>query len=100
MERVAAVFLLRQDGAALMQHRDNKPEIARPGMWVMPGGHCEPDETVEQCAIREFSEETAYQCDHVRLIGCVPDINDLTGEKYELTAFWAVCDGVQNVRCL
>lgn len=28
------------------------------GCWVFPGGHCEPDETVEESAARELMEET------------------------------------------
>ena len=33
---VAAVFLLRDDGAVLLQHRDDKPDISHPGQWVPP----------------------------------------------------------------
>jgi hypothetical protein len=37
-ELVCGVVLLRADGAALLQLRDDKPEIRDPGIWVFPGG--------------------------------------------------------------
>jgi 8-oxo-dGTP pyrophosphatase MutT (NUDIX family) len=39
--QVCGVVLLREDGAALLQHRDDIPGIADPGLWVFPGGHRE-----------------------------------------------------------
>ena len=51
-ERVSAVILLRDDGAALMQHRDDKPGLRNAGMWVPPGGHRDPGEEAVACAGR------------------------------------------------
>lgn len=39
--------------------RDDKPEIAWPNYWDLPGGLREPGETPAACAIRETREETA-----------------------------------------
>ena len=44
---VGALFLLRDDGALLLQLRDEKPNLRHAGMWVPPGGHIEADESVE-----------------------------------------------------
>ena len=44
---VAGVVLLRDDNAALLQLRDNKPGLNAAGLWVFPGGHCEPGESLE-----------------------------------------------------
>jgi 8-oxo-dGTP pyrophosphatase MutT (NUDIX family) len=98
--RVAAVFLLRADGAALMQHRDDKPGLHHAGQWVPPGGHCEPDERIEDCARRELLEETAYDCPHPHYLTTVIDDLDPEFPAYQLAIFWARYDGIQPVRCL
>ncbi len=36
-----------------------------PRIWSLPKGHVEPDETIEQAAVREVREETAIQADIV-----------------------------------
>ena len=37
--------------------RDDKPDIPWPGMWDLPGGGREGDETPETCVLRETREE-------------------------------------------
>ena len=32
-----------------------------PGAWVLPGGHIEVGESLEECAIREIKEETGIE---------------------------------------
>ena len=59
---VGAIFLLRDDGALLLQLRDDKPNLRHAGMWVPPGGHIDDDESIEQGTRREFLEETDYVC--------------------------------------
>ena len=95
--RVTAVYLLRDDGAALLQHRDDKPGISYPGLWTPPGGHCEDGESVEECARRELHEETGYLCGALSWLRTLrsPDASD----PAELTVFWSRYDGVQPVTC-
>lgn len=97
--QVAAVLLLRDDDAALLQHRDETPGLPRAGMWVPPGGHCEPDEPPEACARREFEEETAYALGReLRYLARVRD--DVgAGPAEWLTVFWAPYDGVRQPVC-
>ena len=99
-EVVAAVVLLREDGAALLQHRDDNPGLRDAGMWVPPGGHCEPGESIEACARREFLEETEYQCDELNWLDSFHFNQEDEWPALHLTVFWARYDGVQPARCL
>lgn len=36
------------------------------GQWQFPGGHLDPNETGDECAVREVLEETAVRCTLVR----------------------------------
>lgn len=51
------IILVNKVGAVLLQLRDNKPTIAFPNMWVIPGGMLDPDETAAACIAREVREE-------------------------------------------
>lgn len=44
-------------GGLIAYKRDQKPEIPFPGMWDLPGGGREGDETPTACALREVREE-------------------------------------------
>ncbi len=96
---IAAVVLLRADGAALLQRRDQKSGLPHAGQWVPPGGHCEPDETSEGCARREFAEETAYSLAEVRYLMRFVDDNVEGAPSAWLTVFWARYDGLQQPIC-
>jgi len=97
-ERVGAVILLRGDGAALLQLRDDKEGLRNAGMWAPPGGHAEPVETIEICAHREFLEETDYNCSNLQLLTDFED--SIAGwPTYRLTIFWDFYDGVQKTCC-
>jgi 8-oxo-dGTP diphosphatase len=97
--KVASIFLLRDDGALLLQHRDNKPGLPLAGKWVPPGGHCEAGEDIKVCARRELSEETGYKCDRLHLLYEFIDRNVEGHAPYPLTVFWATFDGVQKLEC-
>ena len=97
---VSAVLLLRDDGAALLQHRDDKPGLRHAGMWTPPGGHSEPGEPPERCARREFLEETAYDCRELHwLIGLDYNHED-GGPVQQLNFFWSPYDGLSPFTCL
>ena len=50
----ASALLLNEDGRVLIhQHK-------RLGLWLLPGGHIENQETVAEAAAREALEETGY----------------------------------------
>jgi 8-oxo-dGTP pyrophosphatase MutT (NUDIX family) len=91
--QVVGVVLLRDDGAALLQHRDDISTISDAGLWVFPGGHLEWNETPREGAAREMEEETCYRCHNLR-----PLIR-LVVEEAELLFFWEKYDGRQQVAC-
>lgn len=90
-------MLLRGDGAALLQHRDDKPGLNHANLWVPPGGHAEPGEAIEACAWREFEEETDYACEDLRFLS---RFEDRVGDQLmQLTMFWDRWDGVRQPVC-
>lgn len=96
---MAGVVLLRADNAALLQLRDEKPGLRHAGLWVFPGGQCEPGETVEQCARREFLEETGYLCETLLPLTAFTYDQDDNNPPDQVTFFWGRFDGVQPVSC-
>jgi 8-oxo-dGTP pyrophosphatase MutT (NUDIX family) len=96
---VCGVLLLRGDGAALLQLRDNKPEISDPGIWVVPGGHSDPGEAPIQTAAREFEEETCYRCSRLRPVAEFSAAELGYSRDYRLCFFWENYDGRQAIEC-
>ena len=99
-KRVAGVVLLREpDGAALLQHRDDKPGLPHANLWVPPGGHCDPEEAWDVCAAREFLEETGYLCRDLRFLAEL-DVDEIPcSPPLRLRVFWDVYDGRQTIVC-
>lgn len=97
--RVAGVALLRADGAVLLQLRDNKPGLPAAGQWVLPGGHCELEETCQDCARREFGEETGYDCPELLPLTEFYYTSPDNGQLYWLSFWWTRYDGVSPLRC-
>jgi len=95
---VGALFLLRADGALLMQLRDEKPDLRHAGMWVPPGGHIEMDESVEHGTRREFFEETDYLCSKINWLQMI-EIKHQNWPTYLLGVFWDYYDGIQKTTC-
>ncbi len=96
---IGGVVLLRQNNAALLQLRDKKPGLNAAGLWVFPGGHCEPGESPEAGARREFREETGYECGELRWVTTFLHPSDDGRSIYRLGMFACRYDGVQPVHC-
>lgn len=62
---VAAAILLNQDREVLLVKRKKEP---RKGMWCLPMGFAELDETIAHASLRELEEETGVKGNVSRLI--------------------------------
>lgn len=60
MIETTQVYLIK-DHRWLMLLRNKKKNDENSGKWIAVGGKKEPDETVEQCALRETEEETGLR---------------------------------------
>jgi ADP-ribose pyrophosphatase YjhB (NUDIX family) len=63
---VAADVVIIHEGAVLLVKRGFPPDAGR---WAAPGGYVEWDESVEDAARREVTEETGLLVDRLELVG-------------------------------
>ena len=73
---------IEQDGAYLMMHRVKKAGDINRDKWVGVGGHFEPDESPEECLVREVREETGLQLTEYRLRGVITFLSDHWQTEY------------------
>jgi len=83
MEKQTKVYaglsiMIVKDGKLLMGKRMSEHG---PGTWCFPGGHIEPGETWEECAIREVSEECGLKITNIRFETATNDIFE-SGKHY------------------
>ncbi len=67
MKQLAGALLYNAKGEVLLQHRDDKPDIAHPGLWSLFGGAVDVGETSEEALVREIWEEIEYKVTEKRL---------------------------------
>ena len=60
------------------------------GCWALPGGFLRMDETIEQCAMRELEEETAYRTDRIRQFKTYSTVDRDPRERVLSVAFYAL----------
>jgi 8-oxo-dGTP diphosphatase len=89
---VADVTAMRAAGGVVIRRsRSTGLEIAvihRPEYddWTLPKGKIEPDETPEDCALREVREETGLRCDLKRPLGCTAYVDRRGRDK--IACYW------------
>jgi ADP-ribose pyrophosphatase YjhB (NUDIX family) len=98
VDKVAAIWVLRRDGTALLQHRDDKPGLRHAGLWVPPGGHADPGESMPECARRELREETEYDALDLQYMMTLDRIHE-DGAAFQVTYFWCWYDEIQSIVC-
>ena len=89
---VAEVSVMRAAGGVVVRRsRSGATEIAvihRPEYddWTLPKGKIEPEETPEDCALREVREETGLRCDLKRPLGCTAYVDRRGRDK--IACYW------------
>lgn len=86
---VAAALVFR-DGRLLITRRH--PDSHLGGLWEFPGGKKEPDETYEECLVRELREELGIE---VAVRGLVEQVDHTYPEKAVSLRFFR-CFWMQN----
>jgi len=66
----------------LMLHRVKKAHDASHGKWIGVGGKCEPDESPDECMLREVREETGLEITRWHYRGIVTFISDTWDNEY------------------
>lgn len=67
---VAVDCVIVKDGKVLLLKRAHEPFE---GYWVLPGGHVERNETVEEAAVREMKEELGIDVELKKFVGVFSD---------------------------
>ncbi|WP_102412617.1 NUDIX domain-containing protein [Beduinella massiliensis] len=67
---------IEKDGSYLMLHRTKKRADANAGKWIGVGGKFEPDESPDDCLLREVREETGLALTRYRPRGIVTFVSD------------------------
>lgn len=62
---------IEKDNSYLMLHRIKKENDINKDKWIGVGGHFEPDETPEECLLREVKEETGLTLNAWNLRGII-----------------------------
>ena len=63
------MIYLKKDDCYLLLFRNKKKNDINEGKWIGVGGHREPNETIDECAIREVKEETGLDVHSLKCAG-------------------------------
>jgi 8-oxo-dGTP diphosphatase len=73
---------IEKDDKYLMLHRVKKENDINKDKWIGVGGHFEPDESPQECLLREVKEETGLTLTSWKLRGIVTFISDQWQTEY------------------
>lgn len=89
---VAITVVGAQDGsgqAAFLLTRRATGLRAHGGQWALPGGRCDPGETIEQAALRELEEELGLALGPDCVLGVLDDYATRSGYAVSPVVVWA-----------
>lgn len=78
----STLIYIERDGFYLMLHRTKKENDLNHDKWIGVGGKFEPDESPEECMLREAREETGLTLTHWRYRGLVTFVSDRYETEY------------------
>lgn len=84
---------IQQEDRYLMMHRVKKEQDVNKDKWVGIGGHFEPEESPEDCLLREVREETGLELESWRLRGIITFITDVWQTEYMFLYTAGCCKG-------
>src|SRR4051794_32097902 len=61
---------------------------AHPGQWALPGGRCDPGETLEAAALRELHEELGLELAETAILGVLDDYPTRSGYAITPVVAW------------
>ena len=71
MAELSTLCYIEKEKKYLMLHRTVKKNDVNKDKWIGVGGHFEPDESPEECLLREVKEETGYTLTSYKYRGMV-----------------------------
>ena len=80
--KLSTLCYIEKDNCYLMLHRTKKEHDVNRGKWIGVGGKFEPDETPEECLLREVKEETGLTLLKYRFRGILTFIADGWESEY------------------
>lgn len=80
--KLTTLCYIEKNNKYLMLHRTKKENDANEGKWIGVGGKFEPEETPEECLLREVKEETGLTLVNYRLRGFVTFVSDKWETEY------------------
>jgi 8-oxo-dGTP pyrophosphatase MutT (NUDIX family) len=89
---VAITLVEAEDGsgdAAFLLTRRASTLRAHGGQWALPGGRCDPGETIAQAALRELHEELDLRLEEDAVLGVLDDYPTRSGYAIAPVIVWA-----------
>jgi len=101
LKRAAVAITLVEAGdgsgeAAFLLTRRAPKLRAHAGQWALPGGRCDPGETLQQAALRELEEELALRLSPQNILGVLDDYPTRSG--YAIAPVVAWLDDASDLR--